>query len=79
MKVIVFTQAYNAEQTLSRAISSILDQTFQNIEYYILDNGSTDRTWDIILDYAKRDPRVIPLSIKKNDIENGWSFFCALE
>jgi len=81
MKVIVYTQAYNAEKTLPRTIDSILGQTFQNIEYYVLDNGSTDRTREIILEYAKRDQRVKPLTIKINDPQHGgmllWTLFFA--
>lgn len=78
MKVIVFTQAYNAEKTLPRTIKSVLNQSFQNIEYYILDNGSADHTWDVILDYAKRDSRVIPISIEQNHITNGSALFWTL-
>lgn len=78
MKVIVFTQAFNAEKTLPRAIDSILNQTFQNIEYYILDNASTDHTGDIIHEYAKHDSRVIPLDIDINSINHGGLLFWAL-
>jgi len=65
MKTVIFTMAYNAEKTLPRAIDSILGQTFQNFEYYILNNGSLDGTWKIIEEYARRDPRIIALSIQK--------------
>lgn len=78
MKVIVFTMAFNAEKTLPRAIDSILNQTFQDWEYYIMDNGSADHTWDVILDYAKRDSRVYPISIEQNNIGNGGAFFWTL-
>lgn len=78
MKVLVFTQAYNAEKTLPRAIDSILNQTFRNFEYYVLDNASTDRTGKIIHEYAKRDPRVIPLGIDRNTINHGGLLFWAL-
>ena len=78
MKVLVFTQAYNAEKTLSRAIDSILGQTFQNIEYYVLDNGSADHTGEMIHKYAKRDSRVIPLDIDRNNLNHGGLLFWAL-
>lgn len=68
-KIIVYTQAYNAENTLARTIESILNQTHKNLIYYILDNGSTDRTGEIILEYAKKDRRIIPL---KNELNNVW-------
>jgi glycosyltransferase involved in cell wall biosynthesis len=60
-KIVVITQAYNAEKTLARAIESVLNQTYQNIKYYILDSASTDNTWDIIEEYAQKDERVVPL------------------
>ena len=54
VKVIVFTMAYNAQETIGRTIESILNQTFGNFEYYILDNASTDATEDIISDYGRK-------------------------
>lgn len=78
MKAIFFTQAYNAEKTLARTIESILGQTFQNFDYYILNNGSTDQTRKIIQEYAKRDQRVFPLDIKKNDLRHGDLIFSTL-
>ena len=68
MKIIVYTCAYNAEKTLRRTIESILSQTYQNWVYYILDNGSTDRTGAIIGDYAKTDSRIVYLVNKENNI-----------
>ena len=46
--------AYNAQETIGRTIESILNQTFGNFEYYILDNASTDATEDIISDYGRK-------------------------
>jgi len=47
-------------------------------EYYILDNGSTDQTWKVIKDYAARDERVFPMTIKENNIHHGVLLFTAL-
>ncbi len=74
-KVNVFTMAYNVQETLGRAIESILGQTFGNLEYYILDNGSEDNTWEIILQYAELDKRIIPLNTYNNDPTCGWAIF----
>ena len=52
-KVVVWTQAYNAEKTLRRAMDSILQQTYTDFEYYVLNNASTDGTGAIIEEYAK--------------------------
>jgi glycosyltransferase involved in cell wall biosynthesis len=70
MSTIFFTQAYNAQNTIGRTIESILGQTRGDIEYYILDNASTDGTEDIILSYAKIDKRVKPLHLNINHITN---------
>jgi len=49
---------YNGERYLAEAIDSILAQTFADFELILCDNASTDKTEQICLDYAKRDPRV---------------------
>lgn len=60
------THAYNAEKTLARTIESILNQTYGEFTYYLLDHGSNDRTGEIIRDYAKRDKRIVPFYNKRN-------------
>ena len=56
--VSVVTPVYNGEDFLAECIESILGQTYQNLEYIVVNNCSTDRSLDIALDYAKKDPRV---------------------
>ena len=65
---VIITYAYNAEKTIARTIESILSQTYINWVYYILDNGSTDNTGDIIRKYAEQHTRIIPLSNKFNHV-----------
>lgn len=74
-KVVFFTMAYNAQETVRRTIESILGQTFGDFQCYILDNGSDDATEDIIFDYSVKDDRIIPIHINKNDPTNGGAFF----
>lgn len=57
-RVTVLMAAYNAEDYLNQAIDSILSQTFSDFEFLILDDGSTDRTPDILADYASKDRRL---------------------
>lgn len=78
MKIIIFTMAYNAQGTIKRTIDSILNQSFREFEYYILDNASTDDTEKIILDYSNKDERIIPIHVNKNDPPNGAAFFKTL-
>lgn len=56
--VSVVTPVYDGEDFLVACIESILSQTYQNYEYIIVNNCSTDRTLDIALDYAKKDRRI---------------------
>lgn len=65
-KVSVILPAYNAEQYLAAAIESILGQTFTDFEFIIVDDGSTDRTGEIIRSYARVDARIRLLPNKRN-------------
>ena len=49
----IITVVLNGEKQLDRTIQSVLYQTYNNIEYIIIDGGSTDRTIDIISKYKK--------------------------
>lgn len=52
--VSIVTIVYNGEKHLEQTIQSVLSQTYSNIEYFIIDGGSTDRTIEIILKYASK-------------------------
>lgn len=56
---------YNGERFLVPAIESILDQTFTDFEFLVLDDGSTDGTPHILGEYAARDSRIRPI-IREN-------------
>ncbi len=56
--VSVLTPAYNAEPYLSECIESVLAQTYQNFEYIIVNNNSTDGTLQIAQHYAGLDKRI---------------------
>jgi glycosyltransferase involved in cell wall biosynthesis len=62
-KVSVLMPAYNAEKYIASAIDSILSQSFKDFEFIIINDGSTDKTEQIILSYADQRIRYI-----KNDI-----------
>jgi glycosyltransferase involved in cell wall biosynthesis len=49
---------YNGEQYLRSAIDSVLSQSFRDFELLALDDGSTDSTPDILVEYARHDLRV---------------------
>jgi len=56
--VSVVTPVYNTEKYLSECIESVLAQTYQNWEYVIVNNCSTDRSPEIAQHYAQRDARI---------------------
>lgn len=54
----VLMPVYNARKYVGEAIESILNQTFADFEFLILDDGSTDGSLDVLRDYEKRDDRI---------------------
>ncbi len=48
LKISIVTVAYNAENSIENTILSVLDQTYKNIEYIIIDGGSIDNTINIV-------------------------------
>ena len=53
-RVSIIVPAYNHEKYVGATIESVLNQTYENIELIIIDDGSHDRTWDIISSYRKQ-------------------------
>jgi len=56
--VSILMACYNAERFLRESICSILNQTFQDFELIVVDDGSTDGTYCLINEYAKSDSRI---------------------
>lgn len=65
-KISVLMINYNHAAHLSLTIESVLSQTYQNIQFIIVDDGSTDCSQTIIKDYASRDPRIEYYFLEKN-------------
>lgn len=53
MKVSIITASYNSGKYIEDTIKSVLSQSYQNIEYIIIDGGSKDDTLDIVKKYEK--------------------------
>lgn len=51
MKVSIITVCFNSAKTIAQTIESVIGQTYQNVEYIIIDGGSSDGTLDIIQQY----------------------------
>lgn len=56
--VSIVIPVYNREKYISEAIESAINQTYKNIEIVVVDNCSTDHTWDILKNYAEKDKRI---------------------
>lgn len=62
-KVTFIMPAYNAAEYIEPSIRSVINQTYNNIELIVVDDGSTDSTTEIISRLSKEDERVILMSI----------------
>ncbi len=54
----VVMSVYNGQKYLRESIDSILEQTYKNFEFIIINDGSEDNSLDILLEYEARDPRI---------------------
>lgn len=77
-KISVIVPVYNIEKYLERCLNSLLAQTYQNLEIIVVDDGSIDRTGQIIDEYAVRDGRVKALHKQNGGVTaarlNGLSY-----
>lgn len=71
MKISVIMLTYNREELLIRAIDSILNQTFKDFEFIIVDNGSTDKSGAIADEYALKDSRIKIIHREQGNIGSG--------
>lgn len=68
---------YNGGEMLKEAIGSILSQDYQDMELVISDNGSTDSTREVCLEYQKKDDRIRYYRLHRNMgwVKNFWNAF----
>lgn len=74
----VVMSVYNGARFLPEAIESILEQTFTNFEFIIINDGSTDETLSILESYAKRDVRVNVYSHAKQGLTESLNRGCMM-
>lgn len=68
--VSVVVPAYNAEKTIERAVKSLQQQTYKNIEIIIINDGSKDKTDDICRRLAEKDSRIQYRLIENGGVSN---------
>ena len=64
--VSVIIPVYNRANVISRAIRSVLRQSYLSIELLVVDDGSTDGTQDVVEKWSEVDPRVRLIEHRKN-------------
>ncbi|NJN10966.1 MAG: glycosyltransferase [Richelia sp. RM1_1_1] len=65
-KISVVMSVYNASAYLRESIESILNQTYTDFEFIIINDCSTDNSWEIINEYAKKDSRIVLINNPEN-------------
>ena len=68
-KVSIIVPVHNAGKYLIPCIESCINQTFQDIEIFLIDDGSTDGSRQIIKDYEARDNRITAICRRKGEYE----------
>lgn len=58
IKVSVVVPVFNASKYLRQNVESLLGQSLKEVEYFFVDDGSTDGSYDILCEYAKKDNRM---------------------
>ena len=62
IKISIIIPMYNVENYVKKCLDSITNQTLNEFEVICVDDGSTDNSFDVVLDYVKNDNRVILIS-----------------
>jgi glycosyltransferase involved in cell wall biosynthesis len=62
----IILSTYNGSKYITESIKSVLNQSYKKFEFIIINDFSTDNVEKIILDFQKKDNRIIYLKNKKN-------------
>jgi glycosyltransferase involved in cell wall biosynthesis len=65
-RVTVLMPVFNREEFVGQAIQSVVDQDFGDFELLIVDDGSTDRTPEVLRGWAERDGRIVVITAPRN-------------
>ena len=66
VSVSIITSVYNAENFLEETIKSVIEQTFKNFEYILVNDASTDNSLEIMQRYEKQDKRIRIIQLENN-------------
>lgn len=62
MKITIIIPVYNGEKTILTTLKSCCSQTYEDISILVVNDGSTDKTKEIVEEFQRQDPRVILMS-----------------
>ena len=65
-KIKIYCRVFNVKPYLEQCISSVLSQTHKDFEFYVVDNGCTDGSSEIIDGFAAQDARIRVIRFEKN-------------
>jgi len=66
MKISIITPSFNQATFIERTILSVINQSFADFEFLIINDGSTDNSEEIILNYKAKDSRIIYIKNETN-------------
>ena len=66
----IIVPIYNAEQYLSECIDSLVNQSFEDIEIILINDGSTDNSSKICKEYEEKDKRINYIEIKNSGVSH---------
>ena len=66
IKVSIIVPVYNVEKLLKRCLNSLVNQTLKNIEIICVNDGSTDKSLEILKSFANKDERITVID-KQNE------------
>lgn len=55
----IIVPVYNAEKYIKKCVDSLINQTYENLEIILINDGSKDNSYDILSQYEGRDPRIV--------------------
>ena len=74
MKVSIIVPVYNVEDYLDECVNSLINQTMQDIQIILVDDGSSDRSGKMIDDYAASDNRVVAVHKENGGLSSARNF-----
>lgn len=69
-KISILVPVYNSDKYLKKCVESILNQTYENIELILVNDGSTDTSYELIEQFKIQDKRVKAVHIENNGVAN---------